>query len=254
MNNVLTQAVTLNRRWKLAAYLFYPVGVVRIWKSKRKWWLRLLYTVLGLPIFLAVTLFLGITGFALFLPPLDVSVANRPDRTVYFTEGNYKSTFLKTGAETNGAYELIQVEVAPHGGNDWHYHKNFVEEFTVLKGTAKVGRKGQEYLVKQGDSAVAFKREMHYFSNPTDSTILLQVRVTPARGLEKSIRVVYGLSNDGQFDGEMTNNPWHMPLLLGYSGTYLPDIPGFIQEPLVDALAKIAQWRGEDKSIEKYFK
>jgi quercetin dioxygenase-like cupin family protein len=254
MNKVLIQAVTLNRKWKLAAYLFYPTGVVRIWKSKRKWWLRLLYTVVGLPVFLAVTLFVGITGFALFLPPLDVSVANRPDRTVYFTEGNYKSTFLKTGAETNGAYELIQVEVAPHGGNDWHYHKNFVEEFTVLKGTAKVGRKGHEYLVKQGDSAVAFKREMHYFSNPTDSTILLRVRVTPARGLEKSIRVVYGLSNDGEFDGTITKNPWHMALLLGYSGTYLPDIPGFIQEPLVDALAKIAQWKGEDKSIEKYFK
>jgi quercetin dioxygenase-like cupin family protein len=254
MNNVLTPAVNNNRKWELAAYLIYQTGVVRILKSKSQWWLRLLYTVVGLPVFLAVTLFVGITGFALFLPPLDMTVGNRPDRTVYNSGGNYKSTFLKTGAETNGAYELIQVEVEPHGGNDWHYHKNFVEEFTVLKGTAKVGKEGREYLVKQGDCAVAYKREMHYFTNPTDSTILLRVRVTPARGLEKSIRVVYGLANDGQFNGRITNNPWHMALLLGYSGTYLPDIPGIIQEPLVDALAKIAQWKGEDKSIQKYFK
>jgi quercetin dioxygenase-like cupin family protein len=254
MNNVLTPAVNINRKWKLAAYLFYPTGVIRIWKSKRKLWLRLLYTIIGLPLFLAVILFVGITGFALFLPPLDMTVGNRPDRTIYNSNGNYKSTLLKTGAETNGAYELIKVEVEPHGGNEWHYHKNFEEHFTVLKGTAKVGKNGQEYLVKQGDSATAYKREMHYFANPTDSTIQLLVRATPARGLEKSIRVVYGLANDGQFNGPITKNPWHMALLLGYSGTYLPNIPGFIQEPLVDALAKIAQWKGEDKSIEKYFK
>ncbi|HLL44322.1 MAG TPA: cupin domain-containing protein [Segetibacter sp.] len=254
MNNVLTPAVNINRKWKLAAYLFYPTGVIRIWKSKRKLWLRLLYTIIGLPLFLAVVLFVGITGFALFLPHLDMAVGNRPDRTIYNSNGNYKSTLLKTGAETNGAYELIKVEVEPHGGNEWHYHKNFEEHFTVLKGTAKVGKNGQEYLVKQGDSATAYKREMHYFANPTDSTIQLLVRATPARGLEKSIRVVYGLANDGQFNGPITKNPWHMALLLGYSGTYLPNIPGFIQEPLVDALAKIAQWKGEDKSIEKYFK
>jgi len=247
-------AVPSNWKWKIAAYLFYPTGVVRIWKGKRLWWLRLLYTIIGLPIFLAVTLFLSIITFALFLPPLDMSVGKRTDRTVFNSGGNYRSTFLKTGAETNGAYELIQVEVEPHGGNGWHYHKNFEERFTVLKGTAKVGRQGKEYLVKQGDSAVAYKTEHHYFSNPTDSTILLLVRVTPARGLEKSIRVVYGLANDGQFKGEITDNPWHMALLLGYSGTYLPDIPRFIQEPLVDAFAKIAQWKGEDKVLEKYFK
>ena len=76
----------------------------------------------------------------------------------------------------------------------------------------------------------------------------------PAGGLEKSVRVVYGLANDGQFNGEITENPWHMALLLGYSGTYLPDVPGFIQEPLVNALAKIAQWKGEDKALEKYFR
>ena len=254
MNNVLTPAVNINRKWKLAAYLFYPTGVSCIWKSKRKLWLRLLYTIIGLPLFLAVVLFVGITGIALFLPPLDMTVGNRPDRTIYNSNGNYKSTLLKTGAETNGAYELIKVEVEPHGGNEWHYHKNFEEHFTVLKGTAKVGKNGQEYLVKQGDSATAYKREMHYFANPTDSPIQLLVRATPARGLEKSIRVVYGLANDGQFNGPITKNPWHMALLLGYSGTYLPNIPGFIQEPLVDALAKIAQWKGEDKSIEKYFK
>lgn len=249
MNNRSTFALPPSNKWKFATYLFYPTGVIRIWRGKRQWWLRVIYTILGLPIFLAITLFLSIITFAFFLPPLDLSVGKRTDRTVFNSGGNYKSTFLKAGAETGGAYELIQVEVEPHGGNGWHYHKNFEERFIVLKGTAKVGKEGKEYLVQQGDSAVAYKTQLHYFSNPTDSTITLLVHVTPACGLEKSIRVVYGLANDGQFKGEITENPWHMALLLGYSGTYLPGIPALIQEPLVDALAKIGQWKVKTKRL-----
>ncbi|RDC64049.1 cupin domain-containing protein [Adhaeribacter pallidiroseus] len=257
MNNIQpasTPTVINSRAWKYTSLVFYPTAVFRIWKDSYPLVIKLLYTLVGLPVFLGVFLFLAITGFALFLRPLDLSVGNRPDRTVYNSGGNYQSTFLKTGAETNGAYELIQVEVEPHGGNEWHYHKNFDETFTVLKGQAQVGQGKKEFRVNEGQSATARRGEMHYFLNPTNSTMLLRVKVSPAGGLEKSIRIAYGLANDGQFNGPLTKNPWHMALLLGYSGTYLPDVPGFIQEPLVNALAKIAQWKGEDKALEKYFR
>jgi hypothetical protein len=46
---------------------------------------------------------------------------------------------------------------------------------------------------------------------------------------------------------------WWIALQLGYSGTYLPDMPPIIQEPLVDALARIAQWRGKDQELQKFF-
>src|SRR4051812_32570857 len=111
MNKVSTFAAPISRRWKFATYLFYPTGVIRIWKGKRKWWVRLLYTIIGLPIFLVVAIFVSVITFAFFLPPLDMSVGKRNDRTVFYSEGNYRSTFLKTGPETGGAYELIQVEV-----------------------------------------------------------------------------------------------------------------------------------------------
>jgi hypothetical protein len=45
-----------------------------------------------------------------------------------------------------------------------------------------------------------------------------------------------------------------MCLLLGYSGSYLEGMPSFIQEPLVNSLARIAQWRGEDKELEVFYK
>ena len=48
------------------------------------------------------------------------------------------ATFLKTSEETDGEYTLIEVEVAPGGGNDPHYHKTYNEHFEVLEGTLEV--------------------------------------------------------------------------------------------------------------------
>jgi quercetin dioxygenase-like cupin family protein len=243
-------------KWlKWLSLLFYPVGIVKAWKSRKRIWLKLTYTLVGLPFFVLVFGYAAIVIFAAFLPPLDRSVGQRSDRTIVNSEGNYSATFLKTGAETNGAYELVQVELEPNGGNDWHYHSSFEESFTVLDGMVRIGQDGnQELLLKKGDSASAQKKEMHYFKNALDKKSLLLVKTAPAAGLEKTLRVAYGLINDGLLQNEMTKNPWHMALLLGYSESYLPVLPSFIQEPLINSLAKIAQWKGEDKSLFKYFK
>ena len=233
------------RFWLLL--LVYPVGVFKIWRVKGWLPVKLLYTILGFVIFLISTLYLGIVLFALFLPSLDNSVGTNLPRTIYITDGNYSATFVKTGNETNGAYELVQVELEPNGGNDWHYHKNFVEEFTVVEGQVRIGHEGDEILLKKGQSTAASRETMHFFKNARNERSLLLVKITPAAGLEKTLRVAYGLINDHKLKNDMTENPWHMALLLGYSETFLVGLPGWFQEPLIDAFAKIAQWRGEDK-------
>lgn len=241
------------RSW--LALLFYPTGVVKAWRSKKSIWLKLTYSLLGLPVFLIITAYLCVILFAAFLPTLDRTVGNRTDRTIVNSEGNYAATFIKTGAETNGAYELVQVELEPYGGNDWHYHTSFEESFTVLDGEVRIGQEGEkELLLKKGDSAVADKNNFHYFKNARKEKSILLVKITPAAGLEKTLRVGYGLINDGLLRNDMTENPWHLVLLLAYSESYLPMMPSWFQEPLINALAKIAQWKGEDKALYKYFK
>lgn len=247
---VVIKTKWLTRLW----YLFYPVGVVKIWRLEKRLWLKLLYTIIGLPLFLIAFTYIGLISFAAFLPPLDHSVGNRSDRTVVNSEGNYSATFIKTGAETNGAYELVQVELEPYGGNDWHYHHSFEETFTVLNGAVRIGHNGSEVLLNKGDSAKASKKDLHYFKNARAEKSLLLVKIAPAGGLEKTLRVAYGLINDGLLKNDMTKNPWHMALLLGYSESYLPMMPSWFQEPLINSLAKIAQWKGEDKELYKYFK
>jgi len=241
-------------KWKFwLALLFYPIGVVGIWRRKTRLWIKLVYTIGALPVFLLVAGCLSIFLFAAFLPKLDRTVGNRPDKTIYNGAGNYSVTFAQTARETNNAYELVQVELEPHGGNDWHYHTSFVEQFTVVEGQVKIGKNGQEIVLDKGQTATADKKDMHYFKNALDKKSILLVKVTPAAGLEKTLRVAYGLINDGLLKNDMAENPWHMCLLLAYSESYLEGMPNWFQEPLINALAKIAQWKGEDKSLYKYF-
>jgi quercetin dioxygenase-like cupin family protein len=234
--------------------LFYPVGVVKAWRSKKHLWLKLAYTILGLPLFLIVFSYMAIIIFAAFLPSLDRSAVQRTDRTIVNSEGNYSATFVKTGAETNGAYELVQVELEPYGGNDWHYHSRFEESFTVVEGAVRIGKDGKEVLLQKGDSTVAMREHLHFFKNAESQKATLLVKVVPAAGLEKTLRVAYGLMNDGLLRNDMTENPWHMVLLLAYSESYLPVMPSWFQEPLINSLAKIAQWKGEDRVLYKYFR
>ena len=249
-----SSVVKKRRLFYWLSVFFYPVGICKAWRSSRKWWVKLAYSILGLPLFLLVFGYVAIILFAAFLPTLDRSVGLRNDRTIVNGKGNYSATFVKTSAETIGAYELVQVELEPFGGNDWHYHNSFEESFTVLDGAVKIGREGNEVLLQKGDSALAHKKDLHYFKNARDQKSLLLVRISPAAGLEKTLRVAYGLINDGLLKNDMTENPWHMALLLGYSESYLPMMPSWFQEPLINAFAKIAQWKGEDRELFKYFK
>ena len=185
-------------KWKYwLSLLFYPVGVVSIWRGKARLWVKLLYSILMLPVFLLVAAYFGIVLFAAFLPKLDRTVGNRADKTICNREGNYSATFVQTGRETNNAYELVQVELEPHGGNDWHYHTSFVEQFTVVEGSVKIGGNGEEIVLDKGQTTVANKKDMHYFKNALEQKSVLLVKTTPAAGLEKTLRVAYGLMNDG---------------------------------------------------------
>jgi quercetin dioxygenase-like cupin family protein len=232
----------------------YALALYALWGAAASPWLKSAAS-LGIPAGLLLLLGLGVVALGRLLPPLDRGVGARTDRTIRNAGGNYATTFLKTGAESHGRCELLRVEVEPGGGNEWHYHRTFEEQFTVLAGELTVGLDGNEMVLAAGATATVLPGHLHCFRNHTDAPVTLMVQATPAAGLEKSIRVAYGLANAGQWekDALFPHNPWHLFLLLGYSETYLPHLPGWLQEPLVDALARIAQWKGEDRTLVPFF-
>jgi mannose-6-phosphate isomerase-like protein (cupin superfamily) len=174
----------------------------------------------------------------------------RSDRTIRNSTDDYSVTFLKTSRETNGAYEEVKVVLEPGGGNEWHYHTAFVEKFHVIEGDLTIGMNGKGVALTTGQDTVAPKHMMHKFYNTSSKPVTFLVKIEPARSFEKTIRAAYGLMNTGQSSADgIPKNPWHLFLILGYSDSYLQGVPGFIQEPLIHALSKIAQWKGVDKDL-----
>ena len=48
------------------------------------------------------------------------------------------ATFLQTSEETGGERTLIEIELAPGGGNQPHYHLTYDEHFEVPEGALEV--------------------------------------------------------------------------------------------------------------------
>lgn len=254
--NKATNARTPGLVLTILFFVCYPVGVYKIWKrNSSPTWAKLLYTIFGIPVFLLIYSIIGIILFASFLPSLDRSIGVRADRTIVNSTDDYSVTFLKTSKETNGAYEEVMVELQPGGGNEWHYHTAFVEKFHVIDGELTVGMKDHGVKVTSGHDTIAPKGLMHKFYNTSSKPVKFTVRIEPARSFEKTLRCAYGLMHTGKSSPDgMPKNPWHLFLILGYSDSYLKGVPGFIQEPLINALAKIAQWRGVDKEMEPFYR
>ena len=47
---------------------------------------------------------------------------------------NDAATFIKTSAETNGEYTLMEIDLGKSDGPPLHYHNAFSEKFQVLDG------------------------------------------------------------------------------------------------------------------------
>jgi quercetin dioxygenase-like cupin family protein len=108
-------------------------------------------------------------------------------------------TFLKTSAETNGAYTLVEVELAPKGGVGLHYHKTYSEKFDCLDGELKVQSGKIVHTLSSGQTITAEPNTHNRFFNTSDKICRFQVELRPAsRGFEQSLQIGYGLARDGQ--------------------------------------------------------
>ena len=120
-------------------------------------------------------------------------------RTIYNPLQRDRVTFLKTAAETGGELMLVEVELAPGGGNALHYHTSFSERFTPIVGALGVQLGKEQRVLRPGESALVKQHEVHRFYNGSDQPIRFYVEIRPARaGFEQSLRIGYGLAADGQ--------------------------------------------------------
>ena len=142
-------------------------------------------------------------------------------------------TFLETSEETGGERTLIEVEVAPGGGTDLHYHLTDDEHFEVLEGTLELRIGEAPLFLRPGDKATAYKTVTHYFRNPTNGPTRFLTELRPgSSGFEKMLKVGYGLAGDVA-NGASRNH--HMAVTLSATQR-----PYFISTPTLPNLYHIA--------------
>jgi mannose-6-phosphate isomerase-like protein (cupin superfamily) len=160
-------------------------------------------------------------------------------------------TFLETSAETGGKRTLLEIGLAPGGGNTPHYHRTYDEIFRVLEGHLTVELDGTEHELSPGEEATAAAGSLHCFRNRGAERARFNVELRPGHeGLEKSLVVAYGLAVDGRTNGKaIPKNPLHTALVLDWSETRLPGIYKLVEAPL-RLLARLARRRGVDRELE----
>jgi mannose-6-phosphate isomerase-like protein (cupin superfamily) len=177
-------------------------------------------------------------------------------RRIYNPVQQDYATFLKTSAETGGEVSLLEVEVAPGGGNGLHYHAEFSEGFEVLEGELGVQVGDKQKVLKPGEKAVVPPDTLHRFYNATSEPVRFLVEVKPGHsGFEDALRIAYGLASDGEVTSDGTPKDFlTLAYIVQISGTKLNG-PLAVLQPVFGVLAKIAERRGVDKRLaEKYLR
>lgn len=160
-------------------------------------------------------------------------------------------TFIQTSAETNGRISELELTLMPLGNNFPHYHKGFTETFTAIEGALGLKLEGNHVKVLQPQETFAvLPNQVHSFFNPGDKEIKFNIKITPGHnGFEESLRILYGLAEDGLTDRKsIPKNITHMAIIGSLSGSYLP---GFMKilSPLFNFIAKRAKKNGLEKAL-----
>ncbi|MFC5703316.1 cupin domain-containing protein [Cohnella faecalis] len=176
------------------------------------------------------------------------------ERTVTNQVTGEQITFIETAEDTDGKYLLIEVALPPYGkGPPLHIHDRFEEEFEVVSGKLTVTLGKIKHLLEAGDCRTVPLKTPHTFTNNDEEPVVFRVRLTPPSQFEQSVRIHYGLMDDGLTDAK--GNPKllaHTALVLSLQNTLIVGIPFWIQRSIFGLIVKRARKRGIYAKLEKY--
>jgi len=178
------------------------------------------------------------------------------ERKIYNPIQKDSVVFLKTAADTNGEYTLVEVELADKGGVGLHFHKTYSESFTCTEGELQVQVGKHLRALKKGENAIATPNVNHLFQNRSGKTCKFLCELRPAsRGFEQSLQVGYGLASDGLCRSNgFPKDPLALAYLFEISESNLPGWRS-IFEFILRAQARKAKKKGLDKQLlAKYVK
>ncbi|QEC69541.1 cupin domain-containing protein [Panacibacter ginsenosidivorans] len=164
-------------------------------------------------------------------------------------------TFIQTSDERKSKISELELTLMPKGGNFSHYHKTFTETFTAIDGALGLKLHGNKIKILQPNEAYSVPpNQVHSFFNPGNKEIRFNIKITPGhKGFENSLRILYGLAQDGLTDKKsIPKSLSHVAIIGSISDSYLPGVMKLLS-PIFNLLAKKAKQSGlEEKLIDKY--
>ncbi len=167
---------------------------------------------------------------------------------------NDSATFLKTSAETNGAFTLIEIVLGKSDGPPPHYHKSFSEKFECMEGVLYVQVKKSIQRLVIGESITIPARTVHRFFNTSETPVRFHITLVPGfTGMENFIKIFYGLAADGLTDKNgKPRNFSHLAVALSISDSNAPGWMSLLS-PVIRWTAKRARKNGTEKwLLDKY--
>jgi quercetin dioxygenase-like cupin family protein len=184
------------------------------------------------------------------MPPRTGEGGRAPNRRIHHPLQKDYATFLETAAESGGRWTLLEIELAPGGGNAPHLHRSFAERFTVVEGQLEV-RTGRDItILGPGQSVLAPAGVAHRFANRTDRVTRFRVELTPGHsGFEATLRIAYGLAADGLTSARGTPKRLdHLALLVEMGDTELVGPPALLR-PAFRWVARRARAGGVEREL-----
>jgi mannose-6-phosphate isomerase-like protein (cupin superfamily) len=94
-----------------------------------------------------------------------------------------------SGAETNGAYSIVEIVSDPLDGTPMHVHHNEDEHIFVLEGAARIAYGDKILEVAAGSSINLSKGIPHAWCNPHNTPLRFMAVCTPG-GVEEALRII----------------------------------------------------------------
>jgi len=167
---------------------------------------------------------------------------------------NDAATFIQTSAETNGEYTLIEIDLGKSDGPPLHYHNAFSEKFRVQEGILYLQVGKDKKILRIGESVTVPAGTPHRFYNETNDKVKFHITLRPGHtGMEKFIKIFYGLASDGLTDKKGKPKSFaHLAVALTISDT---NASGWMTllSPVIRNAAKRAKKNGTEKWLfDKY--
>ncbi|GGH30137.1 cupin domain-containing protein [Dyadobacter endophyticus] len=165
----------------------------------------------------------------------------------------YTVTFLTTAAESGNRLTDMEIELRPGGGNGLHKHLNFTETFIPIEGALEVQIGKNKLLLEPGEQYTVPIGMPHNFANPGSKPIRFRVVIEPGhKGFEYSLRMLYGLANDGRAEIRTWDDLLRASVILMISDMRLSGTKALIN-PFLPFLYRLAREKGYDLDmIKKY--